>query len=77
MRTITSNYQIGFQIPSTPVAEGIFAFHDDLIRFLVGILIFVIYIMYVCLRNFAVDADIADNREIKHTVYGKKDRLVH
>ena len=47
------NYQIGFQIPVTPIAEGIFAFHDDLIIFLTGILFFVGYIIYACLTQFA------------------------
>ena len=47
------NWQRGFQTPASPLAEGIFSFHDDLRIFLVGILCFVIYILYSCLNRFA------------------------
>jgi len=36
------SYQITFQQPASPIAEGIFVFHDDLILFLIGILGFVL-----------------------------------
>jgi heme/copper-type cytochrome/quinol oxidase subunit 2 len=49
---VAHDYQIGFQTPVTPIAEGIFLFHDDLIVFLAGILIFVRYILVVCLQRF-------------------------
>ena len=39
------NYQITFQQPASPIAEGIFTFHDDLILFLIGILGFVLIII--------------------------------
>jgi len=39
------SYQITFQQPASPIAEGIFTFHDDLILFLIGILGFVLRIM--------------------------------
>ena len=39
------NYQISFQLPASPIAEGIFTFHDDLIMFLIGILFFVLSII--------------------------------
>jgi len=39
------NYQLSFQLPASPIAEGIFTFHDDLIRFLIGILFFVLSII--------------------------------
>jgi len=42
------NYQITFQLPVSPIAEGIFTFHDDLIRFLIGILFFVLSILISC-----------------------------
>jgi cytochrome c oxidase subunit 2 len=48
---LPSNFQRGFQIPSTPIAEGIFAFHDDLICFLSGILVFVVYVLYICISR--------------------------
>jgi len=39
------SYQITFQQPASPIAEGIFTFHDDLILFLIGILGFVLIII--------------------------------
>lgn len=47
------NRQRGFQTPASPIAEGIFAFHDDLRIFLTGILSFVRYVLAVCLNRFA------------------------
>ena len=47
------NWQFGFQTPASPIAEGIFAFHDDLRIFLTGILFFVRYILAVCIRQFS------------------------
>jgi len=41
-----------FQEPHSPVAEGIFLFHNDLRVILIGILIFVRYILYICLSKF-------------------------
>ena len=46
------NWQRGFQTPASPIAEGIFAFHDDLRIFLTGILFFVRYILWICLKHF-------------------------
>ena len=60
--------QRGFQTPASPIAEGIFAFHDDLRIFLTGILCFVRYILFVCLYRFAFSA-----QAVKGTSY----RLVH
>jgi len=50
------NWQRGFQTPASPIAEGIFAFHDDLRIFLTGILCFVRYRLAVCLQRFAFSA---------------------
>lgn len=47
------NWQRGFQTPASPIAEGIFAFHDDLRIFLSGILCFVVYVFAACLNRFA------------------------
>lgn len=46
-------WQRGFQIPASPIAEGIFAFHDDLMIFLTGILAFVMYILIMCFSRYA------------------------
>lgn len=49
---VPENWQIGFQKAASPIADGIFAFHDDLRVFLVAILIFVIYILTTCFSLF-------------------------
>jgi len=46
------NYQIGFQIPASPVMEGIINFHHDLFFFLTAILFFVFYLFIRCLILF-------------------------
>lgn len=43
----------GFQIPGSPIFEGIQAFHDDLMVFLAFILGFVLYILVSCIGTFA------------------------
>lgn len=40
-----SNWQFGFQIPASPVMEGIVNFHHDLFFFLIAICIFVFYML--------------------------------
>lgn len=47
-----SNYQYGFQIPASPVMEGIINFHHDLFFFLTAILFFVFYLFVRCLMLF-------------------------
>jgi cytochrome c oxidase subunit 2 len=47
-----TNYQIGFQDAASPVAEGISAFHNDLIILVRFILRFVLYIRAYVLINF-------------------------
>lgn len=41
---VSTNGQLNFQIPASPVFEGIVAFHDDLMIFLSLIFGFVLYI---------------------------------
>ena len=48
----TTNYQLGFQIPASPVMEGIINFHHDLFFFLTAILFFVFYLFIRCLILF-------------------------
>jgi len=48
-------WQYGFQIPATPVMEGIINFHHDLFYFLTIIIIFVFYILYRCVIQFNID----------------------
>ena len=52
-----SNYQYGFQIPASPVMEGIINFHHDLFFFLTAILFFVFYLFVRCLILFNNDAN--------------------
>ena len=59
-------WQLGFQTPAAPIAEGIIAFHDDLMVFLTFILFFVVIILAVCLYTFT---------ETKKK--GESDHLVH
>jgi heme/copper-type cytochrome/quinol oxidase subunit 2 len=52
-----SNFQLGFQIPASPVMEGIINFHHDLFFFLTAILFFVFYLFVRCLMLFNSDAN--------------------
>ena len=45
-------WQYGFQIPASPIFEGIISFHDDLMVFLTFILFFVVVILVTCLNVF-------------------------
>jgi cytochrome c oxidase subunit 2 len=47
-----TNYQFGFQIPASPVMEGIINFHHDLFFFLTAILFFVFYLFARCIILF-------------------------
>jgi cytochrome c oxidase subunit 2 len=47
------NYKLGFQTPSSNVAEGIISFHNDLMFFLTFICIFVFLLLFFCLKNFS------------------------
>lgn len=45
-------WQLGFQDPATPVMEGILNFHNDLMFFIVGLAIFVTFLLVRCLYFF-------------------------
>jgi cytochrome c oxidase subunit 2 len=49
-------FQLGFQDPVTPVAEGISAFHNDLRIIVRFILSFVVSVLHYCIVNFNADA---------------------
>jgi len=59
--SVATNYQRGFQVPGSPIAEGITVFHDDLRIFLTGILFFVVYRLYACLTQFGSQAKSGGN----------------
>lgn len=65
----SKNWQFGFQTPASPVAEGIIAFHDDLIVFLTLIFFFTCYRLYKIVNDFGIKKEAAHNFE--------SDRLVH
>lgn len=46
-------WQRGFQLPASPIIEGIVAFHDDLRIFLTAILCFVRYLIAVILNRYS------------------------
>jgi len=66
-------WQLEFQIPATPIAEGIIAFHDDLMVFLTFILFFVIIVLGVCLKNFT---STKKNGESDHLVHASTLEIV-
>lgn len=45
-------WQLGFQDPATPIAEGIVTFHHDLMFFIVVILVFVTWMLLRCVQLF-------------------------
>jgi cytochrome c oxidase subunit 2 len=52
-----SNYLFGFQIPASPVMEGIVNFHHDLFFFLTTICFFVFYILIRVIMLFNKDVN--------------------
>lgn len=57
------SWQLGFQAPATPIAEGIINFHNHIMFFIVGIAIFVGWLLARCLSHFSAtfSTDSADN----------------
>jgi len=55
------DWQIGFQAPATPVAEGIIIFHNLLMIPLITIAIFVFWLLIQCLKRYNIYTN-------KHTV---------
>jgi heme/copper-type cytochrome/quinol oxidase subunit 2 len=51
------NYQFGFQLPASPVMEGIINFHHDLFFFLTVVLFFVSYMLARCIMLFNKDVN--------------------
>jgi len=61
----STDWQMGFQDPATPVMEAIINFHNDLMIVVVGVGVFVGYIMWVTVQNFNQAANPISNR-IQH-----------
>lgn len=45
-------WQYSFSDPATPIMEGIINFHNDLMFFLVAIIIFVVWVLFRCVQIF-------------------------
>lgn len=60
MTESVKNWQFGFQVPNSPVMEGILNFHHDLFFFLVCILFFVVYLLFRVIIIFNKD----NNKEV-------------
>lgn len=52
-----TNYQMGFQLPASPVAEGIINFHHDLFFILTVIGVFVFYMLARCIVLYDKDVN--------------------
>jgi cytochrome c oxidase subunit II len=49
--------QVGFQVPATPIMEGLIDLHHDIMFFLVFIIVFVLYLLAVIVFLFHESAD--------------------
>jgi cytochrome c oxidase subunit 2 len=47
-----SPWQYNFSDPATPIMEGIINFHNDLMFFIVAIIIFVVWVLFRCVQIF-------------------------
>jgi cytochrome c oxidase subunit 2 len=61
-------WQMGFQDPATPIAEGIIRFHHDLMFVLVLVSVFVAWMMGRCVRHFYSDANPTPSKVVHGTV---------
>jgi cytochrome c oxidase subunit 2 len=53
----SENYQLGFQDPASTTMEGIINFHNYIMVFIVGVLIFVFYLLTICLKDYVNSED--------------------
>jgi cytochrome c oxidase subunit 2 len=49
--------QVGFQVPATPIMEGLIDLHHDIMFFLVFIIVFVLYLLAAIVFLFHESAD--------------------
>ena len=56
-------WQIGFQAPATPLMEGIITFHNHIMFFIIGIGVFVIWLLFRCISFYDAETnkDAIDN----------------
>lgn len=55
-------WQVGFQDPATPIMEGVINFHNDLMIVVIGVGIFVGYVMWSTVRHFEQSVNPTPNR---------------
>lgn len=67
-RDASRPWQIGFQEPATPIAEGIIRFHDDLMFVLVFVSVFVVWMMGRCVMLFHEKANPTPSGVVHGTV---------
>lgn len=67
-RDASRPWQIGFQDPATPIAEGIIRFHDDLMFVLVFVSVFVAWMMGRCVMHFNEKANPTPSKVVHGTV---------
>ena len=69
INTFILKYALGFQIPNSPVFEGIVNFHHDLFFFLVIICFFVFYILIrtIFLYSFSLKNALKEERNVVHS----------
>jgi heme/copper-type cytochrome/quinol oxidase subunit 2 len=61
-------WQLGFQDPASPIAEGIIRFHHDLMFVLVFVSVFVAWMMARCVRHFHEKANPTPSQVVHGTV---------
>ena len=66
------DYQFGFQDPATPIAEGIIAFHHDLMILLVFVVVFVSWVLARTVYHFHHTSNFLPN----HVVHGTTIEIV-
>lgn len=59
-------WQLGFQTPAASLAEGIIAFHDDLMVFLTLVFFFVVYLVIKCIQYFSTDVKKGETERLVH-----------
>ena len=50
-------WQIGFQAPATPLMEGIIVFHNHIMFFLIGVGVFVMWLLFRCLSFYNAETN--------------------
>jgi cytochrome c oxidase subunit 2 len=70
-------WQVGFQDPATPIAEGIIRFHHDLMFVLVFVSVFVAWMMARCVMHFSVKSSYVGVEGKVHPMTGVPSPVVH